>query len=67
MSLTELQRAVDSLPPKELAQLAGYIARQDKLAWDQELEQDFAPSGRLKALLLRVDAQIDAGEGTPLP
>ena len=46
MSLAEIEKAVDALPPEELARLAAYIARQDKLAWDEQLEQDFAPGGK---------------------
>ena len=29
-----------------LAKLAAYIAKQDKLSWDQQLEEDFSPGGK---------------------
>jgi hypothetical protein len=67
MSLSEIERAVDALPPDELARLAAYIARQDKHAWDKELEQDFSPEGKHAGTLDRVDAEIDAGHFRPLP
>ena len=42
MSLAEIEKAVDELSPKELTKLAAYITRRDKLAWDQEIEEDFS-------------------------
>ena len=67
MSLAEIEKAVDALPPEELARLAAYIARQDKLAWDEQLEQDFSPGGTHAATLDKVDAEIDAGHFRPIP
>ena len=67
MSLTEIKDAVDELSPKELAKLAAYIARRDKLAWDKGLEEDFSPGGKHEKALERIDAEIDAGNFTPLP
>lgn len=67
MSLAENEKAACSrnlsefgagaLSPDELACLAAYIARQDKLAWsarrtdssrgeNEQLEQDFSPGGK---------------------
>jgi len=42
MSLAEIEKAVDALSPEDLAKLAAYIARYDKLAWDEEIERDFS-------------------------
>ena len=67
MSLAEIEKAVDALPPEELAKLAAYIARHDKLTWDKQLEQDFSAEGKHAATLTKVDAEIDAGDFTPLP
>ncbi len=67
MSLTELEKAVDSLSHEELAKLAAYIARYDKLAWDEQLEHDFASGGKHEKMLEKIDAEIDAGNFTPLP
>jgi hypothetical protein len=66
MSLAEIEKAVDALSPKELAQLADYISRRDKLAWDEEIERDFSPGGKHEAVLEKVDAEIDSGNFTPL-
>jgi hypothetical protein len=67
MSLAEIEKAVDELPPKELTQLAAYIARRDKIAWDKELEEDFSPGGKHENVLEKIDAEIDSGNFTPLP
>ncbi|HSH40135.1 MAG TPA: hypothetical protein VK993_15285 [Chthoniobacterales bacterium] len=67
MSLAEIEKAVDRLSPEELAKLAAYIARHEKLAWDDELEADFSPGGKHAASLEKIDAEIDAGKFTPMP
>ncbi len=41
MSLAEIEEAVKTLTPEELAKLAAFIARQDNLAWDAKIERDF--------------------------
>jgi hypothetical protein len=51
VSLTEIEAAVKELSRKELAKLAAFIARQNKLVWDEELEQDFSPGGKHAAAL----------------
>ncbi len=66
MSLAEIERAVDTLSPEELAKLAAYIARHDKLAWDKQLEDDFSPGGKHEKILEKIDTEIDTGEFTPL-
>ncbi len=67
MSLTEIEEAVKELSPEELTKLAAYIARQDKLGWDKQLEDDFSPGGKHAATLEKLDAEIDAGNSTSLP
>ena len=67
MSLAEIEKAVDELSPKELTKLAAYIARRDKLVWDKELEDVFAPGGKHEKALEKIDAEIDSGNFTPLP
>ena len=46
MRLAEIEKAVDALSPEDLAKLAAYIARHDKLAWDEEIERDFSADGK---------------------
>jgi len=67
VSLTEIEEAVRRLNREELAQLAAYIAKQDKLSWDEQLEEDFSPGGKHASALEKIDAEIDAGKFRPLP
>ena len=67
MSLAEIEKAVDELSPKELTKLAAYIVGRDRLAWDQEIEEDFSPGGKHAKALERIDAEIESGNFTPLP
>lgn len=67
MSLAEIEEAVKELSPEELTKLAAYVTRQDKLGWDEQIEEDFSPGGKHAAMLQRLDAEIDAGNFTPLP
>ena len=67
MSLAEIEKAVDKLSPEELTKLAAHIARRDKLAWDDELEEDFPPGGKHGKTLKKIDAEINSGNFTPFP
>jgi hypothetical protein len=67
VSLTEIEQAVRRLDREELAKLAAFIAKQDKLSWDEQLEEDFSPGGKHASSLERIDAEIDAGNFRPLP
>jgi hypothetical protein len=67
MSLTEIEKAVKDLTPAELTKLAAYIVDQDKLGWDEQLEEDFSPGGKHSEALRRIDSEIDAGKFTPMP
>ena len=40
--------------------------RLTKLAWDKEIEEDFSPGGKHKKALEKIDAEIRAGNCTPL-
>ncbi len=67
MSLAEIEEAVKDLNREELAWLAAYIARQDKLVWDEQLEEDFSLGGKHAVALEKIDAEIDAGNFRPMP
>ncbi len=66
MSLAEIEEAVKQLKPDELAKLAGYIARHDKLSWDEQIDEDFSAGGK-HAALEKFDTEIDAARFTPMP
>jgi hypothetical protein len=66
VSLAEIQKAVATLSPEELTRLAAFIFRQDNLAWDKQLEEDFSLGGKHVSALENLDAEIDAGNFGPL-
>jgi hypothetical protein len=67
MSLAEIEKAVDKLSPGDLIKLAAHIAHRHKLAWDEELEEDFSQGGKHEKAVRKIDAEIDSGNFTPLP
>ena len=67
MSLTEIEEAVGRLNREELAKLAAYVAKRDKLSWDEQLEEDFSAGGKHASSSEKIDAEIDAGNFRPLP
>jgi hypothetical protein len=61
MSLAEIKDAVRELSPKELAELAAFISRQDSVAWDTQMEED-AASGKLDFLFDEAERERAAGQ-----
>jgi hypothetical protein len=60
MSLAEIKDAVRELSPKELAELAAFISRQDHGAWDKQMEED-AANGKLDFLFDEAERERVAG------
>jgi len=56
MSLAEIKSAVRELSPKELAELAAFILKQDNAAWTRQIEQD-AAGGKLDFLFDEADRE----------
>ena len=67
MSLAEIEEAVKTLTPEELAKLAAFVARQDNLAWGAEIDKDFSPGGEHASALEKIDAEIREGKFEPMP
>lgn len=61
MSLSEIKNAVRELSPKELAELAAFISKQDNAAWDKQIEED-AASGKLDFLFDEAERERTAGQ-----
>jgi hypothetical protein len=61
MSLAEIKNAVRELSPKELAELAKFIAEQDNEAWDEQMERDSA-SGKLDFLFDEAERERAGGQ-----
>jgi hypothetical protein len=67
MSLAEIKTAVDQLSPRELAELAAFIRERDNAAWDRQIDEDFAETGRLRRVLDEVRDDARAGRVEELP
>jgi hypothetical protein len=61
MSLSEIKNAVRELSPKELAELASFISKQDNAAWDKQIEED-AASEKLDFLFNEAERERTAGQ-----
>jgi hypothetical protein len=61
MSLTEIKSAVRELSPKELAELAEFILKQDNVAWTRQIQDD-AAGGKLDFLFDEADRERAAGQ-----
>jgi hypothetical protein len=61
MSLAEIKSAVRELSPKELAELAKFIAEQDNAAWDRQMDAD-AAGGNLDFLFEEAERERATGQ-----
>lgn len=64
-NVRSIEKAVESLPPSELAEFRRWFAAFDAAAWDQQIEQD-AQSGRLDALAAEALADYRSGQAREL-
>jgi len=55
-----IEKAVEALPPSELAEFRLWFAEFDAAAWDKQIEQD-AASGKLDDLASEAHADYRAG------
>jgi hypothetical protein len=67
MSLAEIKSAVETLSPRELAELATFIRERENANWDRQIHADFAEDGRLRPVLQEVRENIRAGRLEELP
>ena len=59
-NVKSIEKAVESLPPSELAEFRRWFAEFDADAWDKQIEQDVA-DGQLDALASEALADYRAG------
>ena len=60
-----IERAVQALPPAELAEFRQWFAEFDALAWDDQIEQD-GMSGKLDRLASEALADFKTGQARGL-
>jgi hypothetical protein len=68
-TVEKLADEVKALPDQDLDEFLSWLAdyeRTHRYPWDQEIESDSQPGGRLDAMLQRVRRDIAAGRTQPL-
>jgi hypothetical protein len=65
MDLTEIQRAIETLPKDQQAALARWLSARDEAEWDAEIESDFSAGGAGIAPLEEMKADNRAGKFGP--
>ncbi len=64
-NVKSIEKAVELLPPSELAEFRRWFAEFDAAAWDKQIEQD-AASGKLDGLAAEALADYRAGSAREL-
>lgn len=64
-NVKSIEKAVESLPPSELAEFRRWFAEFDATAWDMQIEQD-AASGKLDGLASEALADFPASSAREL-
>jgi hypothetical protein len=59
-NVKSIEKAVESLPPSDLAEFRRWFAEFDAAAWDKQIEQD-AASGKLDGLAAEALADYQSG------
>ena len=65
MSTAEIERAIERLPPEELARLRAWFAEFDGARWDRQIEDDVG-AGRLDDLAKEALSDLRDGRCTDL-
>ena len=60
-----IEKAVEALPPSELAEFRRWFAEFDAAAWDEQIEQD-ASAGKLDALAAEARTDYRSGPAREL-
>ena len=64
-NVKSIEKALESLPPSELAEFRRWFAEFDASAWDKQIEQDVA-AGRLDGMAAEALADYLAGSAREL-
>lgn len=64
-NVKSIEKAVESLPPSDLAEFRRWFAEFDATAWDRQIEQD-AASGKLDQLAAEALTDYRAGSAREL-
>ena len=64
-NVQSIERAIEALPPAELAEFRSWFAEFDAAAWDAQIEQD-AAAGKLDQLASEALAEYESGSAREL-
>jgi hypothetical protein len=64
-NVKSIEKAVEALPPSELAEFRRWFADFDAAAWDMQIEQD-ATAGKLDALAVEAFTDFQSGSAREL-
>jgi hypothetical protein len=64
-SIESIERAIEKLPPHELAEFRKWFAKFDESVWDAQIEAD-AQAGKLDALAAEALAEYQSGKAREL-
>lgn len=66
MTLAEIKDRINNLSDQESTELAAWLLKLDREAWNHQIEADFSPGGAGTKLLEEVDSAIDRGDFKPM-
>lgn len=64
-NIKSIEKAIEALPPAELAEFRNWFAEFDAAAWDKQIEQDVL-TGKLDQLAAEAFADLHAGSARQL-
>ncbi len=66
MTLEAIKEAIQHLPENERRLLAGWFDAMEEMAWDEDMQRDFAPCGKGELLTKQIQQEISEGNARPL-
>ncbi len=65
MTMEAIKEAITELPAQERTTLLRWLAEQDSLAWEKQMEADFSGGGTGTALFAQWASETEAGDSIP--
>jgi hypothetical protein len=65
MNVTEIEPAIEKLPPSEISRLSQWFAEFEARVWDKKIERDLQ-NGEFKSLIQETEKDFDEGKCQPL-
>lgn len=65
MTITEIESAIEKLPPNEVSKLSEWFAEFEAQIWDEQIAEDIQ-NGKLKSLMEEAERDFAEGNCQPL-